>query len=73
MKEFKLMKVNALEKHILHEKKASSVLLKLFISGNEACHTTDALQRMSGTSFSSVNNIHVHSMTPEDQNNITTQ
>jgi len=29
-------------KHSLHEKTAASVLLKLFISGNEWCHTTDA-------------------------------
>jgi len=36
----KLMK--ALRKHSLHEKTAASVLLKLFISGNEWCHTTDA-------------------------------
>ena len=28
---------------------------------------------MSGTPFSNVNNIHVHSMIPEDQKNITTQ
>ena len=35
----KLMK--ALRKHSLHEKTAASVLLKLFISGNEWCHTTD--------------------------------
>jgi len=31
----KLMKENALRKQGLHEKKAASVLLKLFISGNE--------------------------------------
>ena len=31
----KLMKGNALRKHSLHEKTAASVLLKLFISGNE--------------------------------------
>jgi len=29
-------------KHRLHEKTAVSVLLKLFISSNEWCHTTDA-------------------------------
>ena len=38
----KLMKGKALRKHSLHEKTAASVLLKLFISGNEWCHTTDA-------------------------------
>jgi len=52
------MKGKALRKHSLHEKTAASVLLKLFISGNE---------------FSNVNNIHVHSMIPEDQKNMTTQ
>ena len=31
----KLMKAKALRKHSLHEKTAASVLLKLFISGNE--------------------------------------
>ena len=36
------MKRKALRKHSLHEKTASSVLLKLFISSNEWCHTTDA-------------------------------
>ena len=39
---FKLMKGKTLRKHSLHEKTAASVLLKLFISGNERCHTTDA-------------------------------
>ena len=38
----KLIKGKALRKHSLHEKTAASVLLKLFISGNELCHTTDA-------------------------------
>jgi len=38
----KLMKGKALMKQSLHEKKAASVLLKLFIRGNEGCHTTDA-------------------------------
>jgi len=38
----KLMKGKAFRKHSLHEKTAASVLLKLFISGNELCHTTDA-------------------------------
>ena len=51
--EHKLMKGKALRKHSLHEKTAASVLLKLFISGNEC---------MSRTPFSNVNNIHVHSM-----------
>ena len=32
---YKLMKGKALRKHSLHEKTAASVLLKLFISGNE--------------------------------------
>ena len=36
------MKGKALRKHSLHEKTAASVLLKLFISSNEWCHTTDA-------------------------------
>ena len=38
----KLMKGKALRKHSLHEKTAASVLLKLFISSNEWCHTTYA-------------------------------
>ena len=38
----KLMKGKALMKHSLHEKTAASDLLKLFISGNEWWHTTDA-------------------------------
>ena len=54
------MKGKALRKHRLQEKTAASVLLKLFISSNKSCHTTDAPQRMSGTLFSNVNNmIHV--------------
>jgi len=32
----------ALRKQCLNETTAASVLLKLFISGNERCHTTDA-------------------------------
>jgi len=40
--QIKLMKGKALWKNSLHEKTAASVLLKLFISGNEWCHTTDA-------------------------------
>ena len=35
----KLMKGKALRKHSLHEKTAASVLLKLFISGNEWCQS----------------------------------
>jgi len=56
------MKGKALRKHSLQGKTAASVLLKLFISGNES---------MSETLFSNVNNI--QSMIPEDQKNITTQ
>jgi len=67
MHDDKLMKAKALRKHSLHEKTAASVLLKPFISSNEWCHTTDAPYRMSGTPFSNVNNIHVHSMMHEDQ------
>ena len=67
------MKEKALRKHSLREKTTASVLLKLFIISNEWCHTTDAPWRMSGTPFSNVNNIHVHSMIPEDQKNMTTQ
>jgi len=37
------MKGKALRKHSLHGKTAASVLLKLFISGNERCHTTDKI------------------------------
>ena len=66
------MKGKALRKHSLYEKTAASILLKLFISGNEWCHTTDAPKRMSRTPFSNVNNIHVHSMIPEDQKNART-
>ena len=36
------MKEKALRKQRLHGKIAASVLLKLFISSNERCHTTDA-------------------------------
>jgi len=67
------MKGKALRKHSLHEKTAASALLKPFIRSNEECHTTDAPSRMSGTPFSNVNNIHVHSMIPEDLKNMTTQ
>ena len=38
----KLMKGKALRKHSLHGETAALVLLKLFINGNEICHTTDA-------------------------------
>ena len=41
------------------------ILLKLFISGNERGHTTDAPERMSGTFFTNVNK----SMIPEEQKN----
>jgi len=37
-----LRKWKALRKHSLHGKIAASVLLKLFISSTERCHTTDA-------------------------------
>jgi len=40
---------------------------------NDATPLTPLAPRMSGTPFSNVNNIHVHSMIPEDQKNITTQ
>jgi len=69
----KLMKGKALRKHSLHEKTAASVLLKLFIRSNGLCHTTDAPYPMSGISFSNVNIIHVHSMIPENQKNMSTQ
>jgi len=36
------MKEKALRKHSLHGINAVSFLLKLFISGNVRCHTTDA-------------------------------
>jgi len=38
----KLMEGKAIGKQGLHEKIATSVLLKLFISGNERCRTTNA-------------------------------
>ena len=37
-----LMKGKALRKQSLHEKTAAWVLLKVFISSNKWCHTTDA-------------------------------
>jgi len=67
------MKGKALRKHSLHEKTAASGLLKLFISSNEWCHTTDAPKRISGTPFLNVNNTHVHSMVPEDQRSMRTR
>ena len=36
-------------------KKAAAALLKLFINGNEICHTTDASNRMTGIIFLNVN------------------
>jgi len=65
------MKLKALRKHSRQRKIAASVLLKLFISGNERCHTTDAPERISETLFSNVNNI--QSMIFDDQKNKTTQ
>jgi len=52
-------------------KTAASDLLKLFISGNEKCHTTDSPKRMNGTLFSNVDKI--QSIIPENQKNITSQ
>jgi len=37
----KLMKGKTLRKYSLYENIAASVLLKLFISSNKRCHTTD--------------------------------
>ena len=66
-----LIKGKALKKkHSMHWKTAASVVLKLVISGDERCHTTDAPYRMSGTL--SLNIISTQSMIPEDQKNITT-
>ena len=42
IKKIKLMKGKALRKHSLHGKTAASVLLKLYISGYDLCHPTDA-------------------------------
>jgi len=55
------MKGKANRKHSRHGNTIAFVLLKLFISDNDACHT------MSGTLYSNVNNI--HSIIPEDQKN----
>jgi len=65
------MKWKVIMQHSLHGKVAASVLLKMLISADERCQTTDALLRMSGTLFSNVNNI--QSMIPEDQKYITIQ
>jgi len=46
---YKLRKGEVLRKHSLHGKIAASVSLKLFISGNERCNTTDVPKSMSGT------------------------
>jgi len=72
---------NVLHEYQIDEKKSplearpawenSSVLLKLFISGNERWNTADVPLRMSGTLFLNVNNI--QAMISEDQNNLTTQ
>ena len=59
-----------LRNHSLHGEIAALVLLKLLISGNEICHTTDAPERISATLLSNVNNIQF--MIHEDQKNITT-
>ena len=54
---FKLMKGKALKKHSQHDKNSASVLLKLFISDNEGCHTTDAPSVWAELFFPNVNNI----------------
>jgi len=62
------MKGKVLRKHSLHGEKAASVLVKLFISGNKKCYTTEATSRMRGTLFfPNVNNI--QSIIPENQKN----
>ena len=43
----------------------ASVLLKLFVSGNENCHTNNDPYHMNGSHFSNVNN--EQSMIPDDQ------
>jgi len=45
------MKGKAPRKYSPHGKTAASLLLKLFISGYEICHTTDAPYRMLFRSF----------------------
>ena len=67
------MKGKALRKHSLHEKTAVSVLLKLFTSSTKIMPHHWRPLAYYRTPFSNVNNIHVHSMIPEDQKNITTQ
>jgi len=42
MCQIKPIKGKALRKQGLYGEKAASVLLKLFISGNERCHTVDS-------------------------------
>jgi len=49
IKYIKHMKGKALGKHSLHGKTAASVLLKLFISGNERCHTIEDIQSQVGS------------------------
>ena len=43
--------MNAPRKHSLDDKKTASVLLKMFISGNEGRHFTYAPKRMTETHF----------------------
>ena len=52
-------------KHSLHGEITVSIYLKLFISGNEICHTNDASVCMSGILFTNVNNI--QSVIPKEQ------
>jgi len=67
----KPMKEKALRKHSLHGKIEASVLLKLFVSDNERCHTTTPLAQEHKSIFKNVNNI--QSIIPEDQKSITKQ
>jgi len=55
----KLMKGKALRKHSLHKKTAASVLLRLFISGNEWCHTMLIVLLKTVSLFLIVNNVNV--------------
>jgi len=51
----KLRKGKTLRKHSLHGITEASVLLKLFISSNKRCHTTNApLEDIIGTLFSNL-------------------
>jgi len=50
---------------------AASVLMNLFIKGNEKCHSINDPLRMSAAPFSNVNNI--LSMIPKDHKNKTSQ